>query len=95
MSELQDYYIALEAVMPEYVGIRTLKAKTVEIVRNVQRGMRNVVYICGRPAGLLIPTEPVPEPPEQDWWEALYQAGNLPEWKTQRTTDELLDEVRG
>lgn len=29
--------------MAEYVGIRTLKAKAGEIVRNVQQGMRYVV----------------------------------------------------
>lgn len=81
--------------MPEYVGIRMLKAKAGEIVRNVQRGMRYVVSIRGRPVALIIPVEPVPEPPQQDWWEALYHAGSLLEWKSQRTTEELLDEVRG
>ncbi len=35
------------------------------------------------------------EPSKQDAWETLYQAGSLLEWKTQRTTKELLDEVRG
>lgn len=81
--------------MPEYVGIRTLKAKAGEIVRNVQRGARYVVSMRGRPVALIIPVEPLPESPQPDAWEALYHAGRLLEWKTTRTTEELLDEVRG
>lgn len=81
--------------MPEYVGIRTLKAKAGEIVRNVQRGARYVVSMRGRPVALIIPVEPLPESPQPDAWEALYHAGRLLEWKTARTTEELLDEVRG
>ncbi|WP_322508236.1 type II toxin-antitoxin system prevent-host-death family antitoxin [Anaerolinea sp.] len=81
--------------MPEYVGIRMLKARAGEIVRNVQRGMRYVVSIRGRPVALIIPVEPVPESEKQDAWESLYRAGSLLEWKTSQTTEELLDEVRG
>ncbi len=82
--------------MPEYVGIRTLKAKAGEIVRSVQRGARYVVSVRGRPAALIIPVEPLPESTKQeDAWEALYRAGNLLEWKTTRDTQQLLDEVRG
>lgn len=81
--------------MPEYVGIRLLKAKAGEIVRNVQKGMRYVVSIRGRPVALIIPVEPLPEPPQQEAWDALYQAGSLLEWNTSSSTQELLDEVRG
>ncbi|WP_299030288.1 type II toxin-antitoxin system prevent-host-death family antitoxin [uncultured Thermanaerothrix sp.] len=81
--------------MPEYVGIRTLKAKAGEIVRNVQQGVRYVVSIRGRPVALIIPIEPAPEPPKPDAWETLYRTGRLLEWNTSRTTEELLDEVRG
>lgn len=81
--------------MPEYVGIRMLKARAGEIVRNVQRGMRYVVSIRGRPVALIIPVEPVPESEKQDAWESLYHAGSQLEWKTSQTTEELLDEVRG
>lgn len=81
--------------MPEYVGIRMLKAKAGEIVRNVQRGARYVVSIRGRPVALIIPVEPVPESQKPDAWETLYHTGSLLEWKTSRTTEQLLDEVRG
>ncbi|MDT8899448.1 MAG: type II toxin-antitoxin system Phd/YefM family antitoxin [Anaerolineae bacterium] len=81
--------------MPEYVGIRVLKARAGEIVRKVQQGMRYVVSVRGRPVALIIPVEPVSEAPKPDAWDALYRAGALLEWKTSRTTEELLDEVRG
>ncbi len=81
--------------MPEYVGIRTLKARAGEIVRNVQQGARYVISIRGRPVALIIPVEPVPESPKQDAWETLYRVGSLLGWKTSRTTEELLNEVRG
>lgn len=81
--------------MPEYVGIRMLKAKAGEIIRSVQQGRRYVVSVRGRPAALIIPVEPVAEPLKEDAWEALYRAGQLLEWNTPRTTEELLDEVRG
>ena len=81
--------------MSEYVGIRTLKAKAGEIMRNVQQGARYVISIRGRPVALIIPVEPVPESQKQDAWTGLYQAGSLLEWETSRTTEELLDEVRG
>jgi prevent-host-death family protein len=72
-----------------------LKAKAGEIVRNVQKGARYVISIRGRPVALIIPVEPVPESQKQDAWEALYQVGSLLEWNTSRTTEELLNEVRG
>lgn len=81
--------------MPEYVGIRMLKAKAGEIIRAVQQGRRYVVSVRGRPTALIIPLEPLAEPPNEDAWEALYDAGHLLEWSTPRTTAELLDEVRG
>lgn len=81
--------------MPEYVGIRMLKAKAGEIIRSVRQGRRYVVSVRGRPTALIIPLEPVAEPPNEDAWEALYQAGRLLEWNTPRTTEELLNEVRG
>lgn len=81
--------------MPEYVGIRTLKARAGEIVRNVQQGTRYVISLRGHPVALIIPVEPVPEPQRQDAWDALYRAGALLEWKTSQTTEELLGEVRG
>lgn len=81
--------------MPEYVGVRVLKARAGEIVRNVQRGMRYVVSLRGKPVALIIPLEPVAEPAKEDTWDALYQAAGRLEWITPRTTAELLDEVRG
>ena len=81
--------------MPEYVGIRTLKAKAGEIVRNVQQGKRYVVSIRGHPAALLIPVEPVPEIEEKDAWEELLRMRDVLAWDTDRSTAELLDEVRG
>ena len=55
--------------MPEYVGIRVLKAKAGEIVRNVRQGMRYVVSLRGKPVALIIPLEPVAEPAEKDAWD--------------------------
>jgi prevent-host-death family protein len=81
--------------MPEYVGIRMLKAKAGEIIRSVQQGKRYVVSVRGRPVALIIPVEPITEPLREDAWEALYQTGKLLEWNTPRTTEKLLDEVRG
>lgn len=81
--------------MPEYVGVRVLKAKAGEIVRNVHRGMRYVISLRGKPVALIIPLEPVAEPAQEDAWDALYQAASQLEWVTSRTTAELLDEVRG
>lgn len=81
--------------MPETVGIRTLKARAGEIVRNVQRGARYVISIRGRPVALMIPLEPSSSLSTPDAWDALFQAGNQLEWQTTRSTTELLDEVRG
>ncbi|MGQ9903936.1 MAG: type II toxin-antitoxin system Phd/YefM family antitoxin [Anaerolineae bacterium] len=81
--------------MPEYVGIRMLKAKAGEIIRAVRQGKRYIVSVRGHPAALIVPLEPMTESPNEDAWEALYHAGRLVEWNTPRTTEELLDEVRG
>ena len=81
--------------MPETVGIRTLKAKAGEIVRNVQRGARYVISIRGRPVALMIPLEPLSSTSTPDAWDALFRAGTCLEWQTTRSTAELLDEVRG
>ena len=81
--------------MPEYVGIRMLKAKAGEIIRAVRQGKRYIVSVRGHPAALIVPLEPMTESPNEDAWEALYHAGRLLEWNTSRTTEELLDEVRG
>lgn len=81
--------------MTEHVGIRTLKAKAGEIVRNVQQGRRYIVSQRGKPVALIIPIEPVDIPAKEDAWDALYQVAGQLEWITSRTTAELLDEVRG
>ncbi len=81
--------------MPEYVGIRVLKAKAGEIVRNVCQGMRYVISLRGKPVALIIPLEPVAEPAKEDAWDALYRAASQLDWITPHTTAELLDEVRG
>lgn len=82
--------------MPEYIGIRTLKAKAGEIVRSVQQqGKRYVISVRGHPAALLIPVEPVPETQEQDTWEQLLRLRDVLAWNTKQSTAELLDEVRG
>ena len=82
-------------MIPEYVGIRTLKAKAGEIVRSVQQGKRYVVSVRGHPAALLIPVEPVPEAEEKDAWEELLGMRDVLAWDTEQSTAELLDEVRG
>ncbi len=81
--------------MPEYVGIRMLKARAGEIVRSVQHGMRYVISVRGKPVALIIPIEPVSPPTREDAWDNLYRVGSQLEWNTPHSTEELLDEVRG
>ncbi len=84
----------LTVAMEQTVGIRVLKARAGELVRNVQRGRRYVISIRGRPVALLIPIEPVMPPPAENAWEELFHLGESLRWSTERTTQELLAEVR-
>lgn len=89
--------------MPD-VGVRELKARASEIVRNVRdQRIRYVVTYRGRPVGLLMPLDEVtPTPPTSAGvsataiWEELTRLGEEVGrgWRSPRTSAELLSEMR-
>ena len=89
--------------MPD-VGVRELKARASEIVRNVRdRRVRYVVTYRGRPVGLLMPLDEVratPMPPAGESamaaWEELTRLGEEigRGWRSPLTSAELLSEMR-
>jgi prevent-host-death family protein len=89
--------------MPD-VGIRELKARASEIVRNVrERRARYVITYRGRPVGLLMPLDEVtPTPPTSAGvsaiavWEELTRLGEEigRGWRSPLTSVELLSEMR-
>ena len=88
--------------MPD-VGVRELKARASEIIRNVRdRRTRYVITYRGRPVGLLMP---LPEtrvslPPEGESattvWDELTRLGEEigRDWRSPLTSAELLSEMR-
>ena len=89
--------------MPD-VGVRELKARASEIVRNVrERRARYTITYRGKPVGVLIPLEqPAPEPPTGEegsaaWaWDELVRLGEEigRGWQSPSTGAELLSEMR-
>lgn len=80
--------------MTETIGIRTLRNRASEIVRNVQRGWQYVISIRGKPVALLIPIETPPEKVDEQAWEELFTVVRALEWNTSLSTAELLAEIR-
>ena len=89
--------------MPD-VGVRELKARASEIVRNVrERRARYVITYRGRPVGLLMPLDEVPPTPPTSAgvsaiavWEELTRLGEEigRGWRSPLTSAELLSEMR-
>jgi prevent-host-death family protein len=86
------------------VGVRELKARASEIIRNVRdRRARYVITHRGRPVGLLMPLEEprvAPLPPAGEsattTWEELTRLGEEigRGWRSPLTSAELLSEMR-
>jgi prevent-host-death family protein len=85
--------------MPD-VGVRELKARASEIVRNVrERRARYVITYRGRPVGLLMPLDEVPPTSPTSAiavWEELTRLGEEigRGWRSPLTSAELLSEMR-
>jgi len=89
--------------MPD-VGVRELKARASEIIRNVRyRRTRYVITYRGRPVGLLMPldeTRVASLPPEGESataaWDELTRLGEEigRGWRSSLTSAELLSEMR-
>jgi prevent-host-death family protein len=89
--------------MPD-VGVRELKARASEIVRNVrERRARYVITYRGRPVGLLMPLDEVPPTSLTSAgvsaiavWEELTRLGEEigRGWRSPLTSAELLSEMR-
>ncbi len=84
--------------MPD-IGVRELKTRTSEIVRNVRkRRARYVITYRGRPVGLLIPLEkPVAEPAQSDEaWNDLVRLGEdiARAWRGPQSSVEALSSMR-
>lgn len=84
------------------IGIRDLKAQASRVLEEVRsRGARYVITKRGRPVGVLLPLEsgearsgPAVENPST--WEDLDRLGEEigRGWRQDRTTGEILDEIR-
>ena len=89
--------------MPD-VGVRELKARASEIIRDVrEQRARYVITYRGRPVGLLIPLEearaqalsPACEPAMAVWEELTRLGGEIGRgWRSPLTSTELLSEMR-
>ena len=89
--------------MPD-VGVRELKARASEIIRNVrERRARYVITYRGRPVGVLLPLDEATQAEavagaEQGTavWQKLSQLGEEigRGWRSPRTSAELLSEMR-
>jgi prevent-host-death family protein len=85
------------------VGVRELKARATEIVRNVRdRRARYTVTYRGRPVGVLLPIDTVAgsvrvAPPEDDLvWDELTRLGEeiAKSWRSPLSSVELLSSMR-
>jgi len=89
--------------MPD-VGVRELKARASEIIRNVrERRARYVITYRGRPVGLLMPLDevrvaplsPAGEPATTAWEELTRLGEEIGRgWRSPLTSAELLSEMR-
>ena len=88
--------------MPD-IGVRELKAKASQIVRNVRkRRTRYVVTYRGRPVAQLTPIEEVaspsafPAPPADEVWKELTHLGQrlAQSWPTDTASADVLSEMR-
>ena len=89
--------------MPD-VGVRELKTRASEIVRNVRENRaRYVITYRGRPVGVLLPLEEAPETqiavggePDTTVWDELSELGEEigRGWQSPLTGAELLSEMR-
>ena len=99
----RDHNTETERARPD-VGVRELKARASEIVRNVrERRARYTITYRGKPVGVLIPLEQsAPEPPTGDGgsaataWDELVRLGEEigRGWQSPSTGPELLSEMR-
>jgi len=84
------------------IGIRELKTKASEIIRNVwKRRARYTITYRGRPVGVLLPLErAIPPKPEtdasSDAWEELARLGSsiARRWPKGKTSGEILSQMR-
>jgi prevent-host-death family protein len=90
--------------MPDVVGVRELKTRASEIVRNVrERRARYTITYRGQPVGVLIPLDQTTaEPPiagsvsAESAWDELVRLGKEigREWHSPLTSTQLLSEMR-
>jgi prevent-host-death family protein len=82
----------------EEVGIRELKARASELVRNVkEERARYVITQRGKPAALIIPMDAaLPEKAGDQIWESLTNIGEelSKGWKSDKSAVEILTEIR-
>jgi prevent-host-death family protein len=85
------------------IGVRELKAKASEIVRNVwKRHARYTITYRGRPVGILLPLDKAtaPEPgasaSSSDPWDELNRLGSsmAKRWPKGKTSGEILSKMR-
>jgi prevent-host-death family protein len=80
------------------IGLRELKTRASEIVRQVkERRQRYVVTVRGRPAALLVPLEDAEGTAEgADAWEELVRLGEEIgcNWQVPQSSAELISEMR-
>jgi prevent-host-death family protein len=89
--------------MPD-IGVRDLKARASEIIRNVrERRARYIITYRGRPVGLLMPLEeagpaslPSAGEPTTAAWDELTRLGEEigRDWRSPLSSAELLSEMR-
>ena len=87
--------------MPD-IGVRELKAKASEIVRNVwKRRARYTITYRGRPVGILLPLDKAPtggpeSNPSSDAWTELARLGSTmaKRWPKGKTSGEILSKMR-
>ena len=82
--------------MPE-VGVRELKERASEIVREVrEHRTRYTVTYRGEPVGVLMPLAEAQKAESQEAWDRLVQLGKEigAGWCSPLTSDELLSEMR-
>jgi len=89
--------------MPD-IGVRELKTRTSEIVRNVwKRRFRYTITYRGRPVGLLLPLERAPGPEAEaslasshDTWAELTRLGTsiAARWPAEESSGAVLSQMR-
>jgi prevent-host-death family protein len=82
----------------EEIGIRELKARASDVVREVkEKRARYVVTQRGEPVALIIPLDALPtQKSDDEVWERLMQIGEeiSKSWQSEKSAVEILSEMR-